>query len=115
MSEGEPTYTYNAETGKWTYSYGGEEWVHDNVAILFQSSPDYDTLHKHGNAERIKELFNSEMYSVTLPKLMGEPIFMVQVAPEHCQLLNDCIQISASKYCTKLLEATKQKERSERE
>jgi len=93
-------YTY--ENGKWIFHRDGEDVVSDSVSIIFDKDEPFDTLLKHGSSDKIEQLFLSASYD-KLAKT-GIDLVMVTVPPHCCETLNKCLSISASKWCSKLVE-----------
>ena len=99
-------YTYS--NGKWIFHRGSEIFESNSVSLIFEQCEPFDILLKHGPSDEIEKLFLSDPYD-QLAKI-GCHLLMVKVPPHCCEILNKCLSISASKWCSRLLEATKSPE-----
>jgi len=91
-------YTY--KNGKWRFlRQDGDVFESDTVAIMFDQDDPFDVLLKHGPANAIETLFIRNRYK--LMQVGCNPI-MIIVPPRCCETLNKCLEISASKWCSRL-------------
>jgi hypothetical protein len=96
-------YEYIHENGKWRFHRGGgSPFESDTVAILFDQGDPFDVLLKHGPADQIERLFLGDKCD-KLAKA-GCNLIMVPVPPRCVETLNKCLAISASKWCSRLLD-----------
>lgn len=93
-------YVYSYDSVGWVFHHHGKETRSSTVGIIFDEDEPFDTLLKHGDGERILQLFLSEPYS-RMAKV-GCRLRYVEVPPSQVELLNKCLEISASKWCSEL-------------
>jgi len=72
------------------------------VAVIFEQDDPFDVLLKHGPSDKIESLFLSDTFD-RLAKT-GCRLVMVTVPPSCCDTLNKCLSISASKWCSRLMD-----------
>lgn len=92
---------YIYDGGKWRFEGVGWKLDSDTVAITFEQGEPFDVLLNHGPAESIEKLFLSDSYEKLAHS--GCRLCMVVVPPRCCEILNKCLAISASKWCSRLL------------
>jgi hypothetical protein len=98
MTEG--LYTY--ENGTWKFlDFDGEVKEYDSVSIIFDKDEPFDTLLKHGKSRDMQALYASGRY-IPLEET-GSFVIVCLVPPTCCEMLNKCISISGSKWCSLIL------------
>jgi len=93
---------YTHKNGEWQFHRDEDIVKSHAVAIIFEQDEPFDVLLKHGSADKIESLFISDKYSKLCRS--GCRLVMVVVPPCCCETLNKCLSISASKWCSKLME-----------
>lgn len=93
-------YTYENE--EWRFHRDGEVLRSAGVAVIFEQDDPFDVLLKHGPSDEIETLFLSDRYD-RLAKT-GYRLVMITVPPRCCDMLNKCLSISASKWCSRLMD-----------
>lgn len=90
---------YNKENDKWDDEE--KHTTYHSLAFLFDKAKDFDTLLKYGEYENLFKLFTSDKYSYMV-KYCGVDLRLVKVPlnPNLEDLVNKCIEISASKFLT---------------
>jgi hypothetical protein len=93
-------YTYENE--EWRFHRDGEVLRSAGVAVIFEQDDPFDVLLKHGPSDKIETLFLSDRYDQLART--GCRLVMITVPPRCCDTLNKCLSISASKWCSRLMD-----------
>lgn len=74
------------------------------VYLLYDENEQFDTLIKHGSKENTEIIFKEMAKNFNGVKFFNPILLEIPINEENLILLNNCINISASKWCTKLKE-----------
>ena len=94
---------YAIEDGHWCFFHEPfKKTTYKSVSIIYDKDEPFDVLLKHGDTEKVKDIFLSDSYSKMFK--LGCDLRFVEVPHSALDILNKCISISASKWCSKLEE-----------
>jgi hypothetical protein len=93
-------YEYEIVAGEWVFNRDGEQLKSASVAIIYDKGEPYDVLLKHGETKRVRSVFLSDAYSKMYK--MGCDLRFVEIPIVAVEMLNKCLSISASRWCSKL-------------
>jgi hypothetical protein len=106
-------YEYEIVAGEWVFNRDGEQLKSASVAIIYDKGEPYDVLLKHGETERVRSVFLSDAYSKMYKR--GCDLRFVEIPPVAVEMLNKCLSISASKWCSKLEDYISANDRDDRQ
>lgn len=98
--------TYSIVDGMWHFEYGDVVRDFKRLGIIFDSGAPGDVLMKHGEYEKLEQLYTSEKY-LCISRVEGIELVLMEVPVDFVDDVNKCVNISATRLLTKLMNKIK--------